>query len=73
MDLSIVYYRSCPKAERKKRDVYCYSLYGEVAQLARARGSYPRCRGFKSPPRYVKDWMSSRHPVFSFLPSLHGK
>ena len=26
--------------------------YGEVAQLARARGSYPRCRGFKSPPRY---------------------
>ena len=26
--------------------------YGEVAQLARARGSYPRCRGFKSPSRY---------------------
>ena len=26
---------------------------GEVAQLARARGSYPRCRGFKSPSRYL--------------------
>ena len=25
---------------------------GEIAQLARARGSYPRCRGFKSPSRY---------------------
>ena len=28
-------------------------IYGEVAQLARARGSYPRCRGFKSPLRYL--------------------
>ena len=28
--------------------------YGEIAQLARARGSYPRCRGFESPSRY--DW-----------------
>lgn len=27
-------------------------FYGEIAQLARARGSYPRCRGFKSPSRY---------------------
>ena len=26
--------------------------YGEVAQLARAFGSYPECRGFKSLPRY---------------------
>ena len=26
--------------------------YGEIAQLARARGSYPRCRGFESPSRY---------------------
>ena len=26
--------------------------YGGIAQLARARGSYPRCRGFKSPFRY---------------------
>ena len=27
--------------------------YGEIAQLARARGSYPRCRGFESPSRYA--------------------
>ena len=27
-------------------------LFGEIAQLARARGSYPRCRGFESPSRY---------------------
>ena len=27
---------------------------GEVAQLARARGSYPRCREFESPSRYDK-------------------
>ena len=30
-------------------------FYGEIAQLARARGSYPRCRGFKSPSRYYLD------------------
>ena len=27
---------------------------GEIAQLARACGSYPQCRGFKSPSRYVE-------------------
>lgn len=32
--------------------VFSSLRYGEVAQLARARGSYPRCRGFESPPRY---------------------
>ena len=26
--------------------------YGEIAQLARAHGSYPWCRGFDSPSRY---------------------
>ena len=26
--------------------------YGEIAQLARACGSYPQCRGFESPSRY---------------------
>ena len=26
--------------------------YGEIAQLARANGSYPWCRGFDSPSRY---------------------
>ena len=29
--------------------------YGEIAQLARARGSYPRCRGFESPSRYERE------------------
>ena len=31
----------------------CRSHFGEIAQLARARGSYPRCRGFESPSRYL--------------------
>ena len=31
--------------------------YGEIAQLARARGSYPRCRGFKSLSRYEKPFI----------------
>ena len=26
---------------------------GEIAQLARAHGSYPWCRGFESPSRYL--------------------
>ena len=29
-----------------------YLNYGEIAQLARAHGSYPWCRGFESPSRY---------------------
>ena len=44
-------------------------IYGEVAQLARARGSYPRCRGFKSPPRYLNDqkcWLSGISDFFGF-------
>ena len=28
--------------------------YGEIAQLARAHGSYPWCRGFKSLSRYLR-------------------
>ena len=27
-------------------------IYGEIAQLARAHGSYPWCREFESPSRY---------------------
>ena len=34
--------------------VYQPIEYGEIAQLARAHGSYPWCRGFKSPSRYCK-------------------
>ena len=33
-------------------DTIILFVYGDVAQLARARGSYPRCRGFKSLRRY---------------------
>ena len=29
-------------------------VHGGIAQLARACGSYPQCRGFKSPSRYFK-------------------
>ena len=32
--------------------IYAIS-YGEIAQLARAHGSYPWCRGFESPSRYL--------------------
>ena len=39
--------------------------YGEIAQLARARGSYPRCRGFESPSRYVRDPCAGRG-LFAF-------
>ena len=43
-------------------------FYGEIAQLARARGSYPRCRGFKSPSRYnTKMRESSYYLDFRFL------
>ena len=31
-----------------------HTTYGEIAQLARAHGSYPWCRGFESPSRYCK-------------------
>ena len=37
--------------------------YGEVAQLARARGSYPRCRRFKSVLRYTSQ-TAGRPAVF---------
>ncbi len=30
-----------------------YMAYGGIAQLARAHGSYPWCRGFKSLSRYL--------------------
>ena len=36
------------------KSVFNISIWkvGGVAQLVRAHGSYPCCRGFKSPPRY---------------------
>ena len=30
-------------------------IFGEIAQLARAHGSYPWCRGFESPSRYLTE------------------
>ncbi len=36
------------------------TVYGEIAQLARAHGSYPWCRGFKSPSRYFVE-----HPIIA--------
>ena len=39
--------------------------YGEIAQLARARGSYPRCRGFESPSRYEKSNLRSADCFFA--------
>ena len=30
-------------------------IYGGIAQLARAHGSYPWCRGFESPSRYLTE------------------
>ena len=38
--------------------------YGGIAQLARAHGSYPWCRGFKSPFRYYRKRESERIPFF---------
>ena len=35
-----------------KVDMFQTITYGEIAQLARAHGSYPWCRGFESPSRY---------------------
>ena len=36
------------------RSHFFYIAYGGIAQLARAHGSYPWCREFKSPFRYFK-------------------
>ena len=44
---------SALQAEGHRFEPYRFH-YGEIAQLARARGSYPRCRGFESPSRYYR-------------------
>ena len=36
-----------------------FFINGEVAQLARALGSYPRCREFESPLRYQNRTLES--------------
>ena len=42
--------------------------YGEIAQLARACGSYPQCREFESPSRYV----FSGSQMFIWLPDFYA-
>ena len=42
----------------------CIIEYGGIAQLARARGSYPRCRWFKSSSRYFEKGLYK--PFFVF-------
>ena len=44
---------SALQAEGHRFEPYRFHFFAEVAQLARARGSYPRCREFESPPRYA--------------------
>ena len=51
-DLSSAGRASALQAEGHRFEPCRSHLYGEIAQLARAHGSYPWCRGFKSPSRY---------------------
>ena len=41
--------------------------YGGIAQLARARGSYPRCRWFKSSSRYLCKKRNLQKQISFFL------
>ena len=46
---------SALQAEGHRFEPYRFHIFkenGEIAQLARAHGSYPWCRGFESPSRY---------------------
>lgn len=47
----IKFIKSIDKSENTQYNINCY---GEVAQLARATGSYPVGREFESPSRYQK-------------------
>ena len=51
-DLSSAGRASALQAEGHRFEPYRSHFYGGIAQLARAHGSYPWCRGFKSPFRY---------------------
>lgn len=54
----IAYTESCPV----RQGVF----NGGIAQLARACGSYPQCRGFKSPSRYAEKMQEFFLASFSF-------
>ena len=51
-DLSSAGRASALQAEGHRFEPCRSHIYGGIAQLARAHGSYPWCRGFKSPSRY---------------------
>ena len=51
-DLSSAGRASALQAEGHRFEPYRSHFYGGIAQLARAHGSYPWCRGFESPSRY---------------------
>ena len=49
---------SALQAEGHRFEPYRFHILkenGEIAQLARAHGSYPWCRGFESPSRYLTE------------------
>lgn len=50
--------------DRKGKVGYNFKLCGGIAQLARAHGSYPWCREFKSPFRYEEELMYRSTSVF---------
>ena len=52
-DLSSAGRASALQAEGHRFEPCRPHSYGEIAQLARAHGSYPWCRGFESPSRYL--------------------
>ena len=59
---------SALQAEGHRFEPYRFHILkenGEIAQLARAHGSYPWCRGFESPSRYyTKDESVNRVKVY---------
>ena len=48
-------------------------LYGGIAQLARAHGSYPWCRWFKSSSRYFKKTCSCKSFYIRNISSTYGQ
>ena len=43
-----------------------YVVYGGIAQLARAHGSYPWCRWFESSSRYLEAFMTEKSVIRVF-------
>ena len=41
------------RSHSSSEENFIFFVNGEIAQLARAHGSYPWCRGFESPSRYL--------------------